>query len=90
MLYGPEILYYKILWKNMQLFLNYCLWRVLNYMLRTAYVNLQQKLCTALHFLSEQISAGVEHLILLLLNYLESTVNTSSVLLPGVVLIIGQ
>jgi hypothetical protein len=54
------------------------------------YVNLQQKLCTALHFLSEQISAGVEHLILLLLNYLESTVNTSSVLLPGVVLIIGQ
>jgi hypothetical protein len=53
-------------------------------------VNLQQKLCTASHFLSEQIGAGVEHLILLLLNYLESTVNTSFVLLPGVVLIIGQ
>jgi len=52
--------------------------------------NLQQKLCTASHFLSEQISAGVEHLILLLLNYLENTVNTSSILLPGVVLIIGQ
>jgi len=51
-------------------------------------INLQQKLYTASHFLSEQIN--VEHLIPLLLNYLENTVNTSSVLLPGVVLIIGQ
>jgi hypothetical protein len=60
----------------------------------TAFVKIMSlesaELCTASHFLSEQISAGVEHLILLLLNYLESTVNTSSILLPGVVLIIGQ
>lgn len=46
---------------------------------------------------SKQISADVntdvshpQHLTSLTLEYLESVVNTSSVLLPGVVLIIGQ